>query len=134
MSGIIYLACPYSDHSKDVREARFHAANEAAAHLIGQGKIVFSPISMTHPIDVVMAAEHETMGSDFWVTFDEAFMVFCDEMIILALPGWTQSAGIRREIEFFRSALKPVKLMSAAQQSYLELEALEDQHKQVEAD
>ena len=105
---IIYLACPYTDASVDVRELRFNAATRAAAALIKQGHIVFSPITMSHPIDVVLAGERGTLGSDFWVAFDEAFMSFCSEMAILRIQGWDESPGIIRERKFFESRALPV--------------------------
>jgi hypothetical protein len=108
---IIYLACPYSHSSMDIRLQRFEASAHAAAHLIHEGKFVYSPITMTHPIDLVMAAEGDTMGSDYWCDFDEAFMSVCSEMIILMIPGWDQSRGIKREAEFFRAHAKPVRYM-----------------------
>lgn len=109
---IIYLACPYTDPNKDLREQRFHAATEAAAALIKRGHIVFSPITMTHPIDVVLGKGVGTLGSDFWVTFDEAFMDKCSEMVILQIDGWQRSRGIAREIEFFIRQQKPISFMT----------------------
>ena len=100
---IYYLACPYTHKDKSVRVQRFQAANEAAAHLIEHKLVVYSPISMTHPIDEIMAEEEATLGSDYWVNFDEAFMDFCAEMIILPLPGWDTSSGIKRERAFFEA-------------------------------
>jgi len=100
---IYYLASPYTHHEKSVRVERFKAANKAAAHLIERKLIVYSPISMTHPIDEVMADEDATLGSDYWVNFDEAFMEFCTEMIILPLEGWQASSGIKRERVFFET-------------------------------
>ncbi len=98
---IYYLACPYSHVDKSVRVGRFKSANVAAARLIERKLIVYSPISMTHPIDEVMAEEGATLGSDYWVDFDAAFMTFCYAMIILPLPGWELSSGIRRERAYF---------------------------------
>jgi hypothetical protein len=60
---IIYLACPYSDPDYAIREQRFHLANDAAASLIRQGYIVYSPITMTHPIDVVLAGAERSPQS-----------------------------------------------------------------------
>jgi hypothetical protein len=107
-SKIIYLACPYTDPSSEVRRLRFHAATRAAAALIKQGHIVFSPITMSHPIDVVLAGEDATLGSDFWVAFDEAFMSFCSEIAILRIEGWDTSPGVNRERKFFESRALPV--------------------------
>lgn len=106
---IIYVACPYTDPDRMVRERRFQIATEAAAALIKEGHIVFSPITMTHPIDVVLAGGMGTLGSDYWVAFDEAFMDMCAEMVVLQVDGWDRSSGIRREIEYFDRQNKPVR-------------------------
>src|SRR2546428_10466425 len=71
---IVYLACPYTDPDPEIRKHRFNCVTMVAAHLIGQGLIVYSPLTITHPIDLVLAREGETLGSDYWVRFDEAFM------------------------------------------------------------
>jgi hypothetical protein len=101
MSSIIYLACPYTHQSAEVRLRRFELATRTAARLISEGRIVFSPITMTHPIDVLLAGGQDTLGSEFWVRFDESFMNFCNEMAILRLIGWENSPGIIRERKFF---------------------------------
>lgn len=108
---LTYLACPYSHPSIDVRVARFQASARAAAFLIHRGFYVYSPITMTHPIDIVMAVEDETMGSDYWVNFDKAFMDVCSEMIILTISGWRESRGIKREIDYFKASDKPIRLL-----------------------
>jgi hypothetical protein len=110
---LIYLACPYTHHSAAIRLQRFQQATKAAAALIRQGHIVFSPITMTHPIDIEMAGSENTLGSDFWVAFDETFMERCDVFVLLPLDGWEQSGGVRREIEYFRKAGKPLKALDA---------------------
>lgn len=109
--GIVYLACPYTHQDPQVRLARFEMATKAAAHLIERGRIVYSPITMTHPIDVVLADEGQTLGSDYWVAFDEAFMEVCSEMLILRIEGWDRSSGIKREREYFEAAAKPVAFL-----------------------
>lgn len=116
---IVYLACPYTHRSLEVRVARFEDSARAAAHLIHKGMFVYSPITMTHPIDLVMAAEGDTMGSDYWCDFDEAFMRVCSEMIVLTIAGWRESNGIAREASFFRSSGKPVRYMSLTEGGYV---------------
>ena len=100
---IVYLAGPYTHDDPLVREERFHKITRAAAHLIESGAIVYSPLTMTHPIDLELAAAGETMGSEYWVRFDEAFMEFCDCITVLRIEGWDNSSGVMREIEFFES-------------------------------
>jgi Domain of unknown function (DUF1937) len=110
---IIYLACPYTHPDRIVRENRFKLATIAAADLIRQGYIVYSAITMTHPLDVVLAGNTNTLGSDYWVQFDEAFMAVCTEMVVLQIEGWEQSRGIRREIDYFQSRGKPIRFLPA---------------------
>lgn len=114
---VIYLAGPYSNDapaaahrpaSPGKRVARFNAITEVAKILIEKHEIVFSPLTMTHPIDVRMA--HDP-GSEFWVKFDEAFMTHCSAIAVLKLPGWNQSSGVARELEYFAAkGVKPIWL------------------------
>jgi uncharacterized protein DUF1937 len=117
---IVYLACPYTDPDPEVRKHRFDCVTMAAAHLIEQGLIVYSPLTMTHPVDLVLAREGETLGSDYWVRFDEAFMAVCSRMVILKLDGWESSSGVRRETEWFVSHGQPIE--------YLEWSKVEESH------
>jgi hypothetical protein len=66
---------------------------------------------MTHPLDMVSAGDANTLGSDYWVKFDEAFMAVCAEMVVLQIDGWDQSSGIRREMNYFQSRGKPVRFL-----------------------
>lgn len=108
---LIYLACPYTHPDAKVRLYRFQQATRAAAALIRQGHIVFSPITMTHPIDLEMAGAESTLGSEFWVRFDETFMDRCDVFALLPLAGWQDSSGVGREIAYFEAMGKPLKVL-----------------------
>lgn len=106
---IIYLATPYSHDDPAVREARYVAVTRYAARMIRQGHVVFSPISMSHPIEVI--GGDEPAPSDVWVDFDEPFMEACAEAVVLMLPGWEQSRGVAREIAYFTARGKPVRFV-----------------------
>jgi nucleoside 2-deoxyribosyltransferase len=106
--GIVYLAGPYSHPDPAVREGRYTVITAVAAQLISKGRIVFSPLTMTHPIDQLLAGHSETLGSDYWVNFDEAFMEFCSEIVVVMVDGWDKSSGVAREIKFFRDRGRPV--------------------------
>lgn len=101
MPPITYLAAPYSKGDASVRLARFEAVTQVAAKLIEQKEIVYSPLTMTHPIDLVLAKDGDTLGSEFWVEFDRAFMDCCSKISVLLLPGWNESSGVAREIAYF---------------------------------
>jgi hypothetical protein len=108
---LIYLACPYTHPDANVRLYRFQQATKAAAALIRRGHIVFSPITMTHPIDIELAGAESTLGSEFWVHFDETFMDRCDIFVLLPLVGWQDSSGVRRELAYFQAMGKPLKIL-----------------------
>lgn len=109
---IVYLAAPYTDPDPGVRLDRFHKVTEVAARMIERGELVYSPLTMTHPIDLVLAEDGATMGSNYWVRYDEAFMSFCTKIVVLKLPGWQASSGVKREIEFFRAAGCPIEYIT----------------------
>lgn len=101
---IIYLASPYSDDDPGVKEFRFDAACIAAATLMRMGLIIFSPIAHTHPI-----ARHGLPGDwGFWNNFDLAFLRICHSMIVLQLPGWDQSVGVKAEVGLIDEMGKPI--------------------------
>jgi hypothetical protein len=108
---ITYLACPYTDANREVREFRFRSATLVAAEMIRGGRVVYSPITMTHPLDALLAGEAQTLGSDFWLNFDRAFMDACDDLAVLTLAGWEESQGVQREIAHFVSQGKPVEYL-----------------------
>lgn len=110
---VVYLACPYSHPDAGVRAFRFETATKVAADMIKSGRIVYSPITMTHPIDIILAGAANTLGSEYWLAFDEAFMDMCSELVVIKLAGWEQSDGIAREIEYFRARAKPISFVAA---------------------
>jgi len=110
---MIYLACPYSHRDPAVREARFHAANRLAARLMEGGHVVFSPLSMSHPIEGHMSEIHDT---DWWMRIGLAFMENCASCVVVAVDGWETSKGVAIEIAWFKARGLPVSFMSALPQ------------------
>lgn len=98
--GMIYLACPYSHPDPAVRQARHEAANRAAARIMEEGRLVFSPLSHSHPVEQHMAEIHDTA---WWMRQDLAFMEHCTECVVLTLPGWRDSKGVAIEIAWFEA-------------------------------
>jgi len=101
----IYLACPYSHPSHEVRQQRFEAVNRCAADLMRLGHVVYSPISHNHPI----ALAHDfPKGWEFWGRMDEVFIRLAHKVYILQLPGWQESEGVRAEIALAQRFYKPI--------------------------
>jgi hypothetical protein len=107
---VIYVGGPYTHADHNVRSARFDALTAVAADLVRRGHIVYSPITHTHPIDVLFVRDDVHLSSDFWCDFDETFMSVCTEMVIVPLDGWEKSGGVKREREYFERRKLPVLL------------------------
>lgn len=108
MSQLVYLAVPYSSPDREVRLARFRAANIAAGILVKRGDIVFSPISHTHPI----AEECDLpKGWEFWAAFDRAYLSASRLLVILCIDGWRESVGVNAEREIAKELRLPVEFM-----------------------
>lgn len=108
----IFLACPYSHTDAKVVHERFIQCNEVAATIVESGNAVFSQVSMSHPINLAFKDKDSAAIGKLWGPVDAVFMEAMEELIILDLPGWDISSGIKREIEFFKNKGRPVSLWS----------------------
>jgi len=106
---MIYLASPYSDPDPAVREQRFQAACRAAAALIRSGRVVFSPIVHSH----VLVQHGLPTDWAFWQQVDREQLERCDDVVVLMLAGWEESAGVQAEIRMAREMGKPVRYLAA---------------------
>lgn len=107
MHGLIYLSSPYRHENPVEREHRYYWNIAAAAHLIREGYIVFSPIVHSHQL----AKWGITAGLSFWLRQDKPMLEMCSEMITLTLPGWRESDGIRIETAIIRGMGKPIRYL-----------------------
>ena len=107
---MIYLASPYTHADPLVRQRRFESACRAAAELIRQGRIIFSPIAHSHAI----CAFGVPLDWRFWERHDLKYLAACDEMVVLMLDGWQQSVGVQAEIAAARALGKPVSFLEPA--------------------
>jgi len=62
---------------------------------MGQGLLIFSPISHSHPIAL---AGDLPLGFDYWEKYDRAMLERCSGLIVLMLDGWKESVGVQAEI------------------------------------
>ena len=95
---IRYLAIPYSHEDAKMRELRFEIANFVSAKLMSKGEVVFSPITHSHPL------VKYGLPTDwkYWKHQDEQFLNVCDKISIVQIHGWTESKGVRDEVEWMR--------------------------------
>ena len=109
MTGLHYLATPYSDYPGGLDVAARDAARVAAL-LTARRMKVFSPIVHSHPL--CAGGDLDPLAHDFWLEIDEAFMARCDALIVVKMRGWTESRGVAREIAFFDAIAKPLRSLA----------------------
>ena len=103
-----YLATPYSGFSKGI-DVAFGEAARVAATLIKRGIRVYSPIAHTHPI--AQYGKLDPLDHAIWLPADNPFMEAAVGLIVVKMPGWEESRGLRAEIKKFRANNKPVLYM-----------------------
>lgn len=97
MKKLIYLASPYSHPDPLIEEKRFNAVCVCAANFFRAGEMVFSPIAHTRPIAVAGNLNH---GFDSYAEYDKLMIGKCERFMILKLPGWERSIGVRAERKY----------------------------------
>lgn len=95
MHEFVYLASPYTHPDEKVRAGRYLAACAAAARLMREGRVVFSPIAHSHSVELYFDAPE---NGAFWERQDRPFLELCSGMVVLRLQGWEQSKGVAHEI------------------------------------
>jgi hypothetical protein len=73
---------------------------------------------MSHPINAYMKDLDKTSIGKIWAPVDVVFMEMMDELVIVDIDGWDKSAGIKREIEFFKSKDRKISLWSDVKKDF----------------
>lgn len=104
----IYLAVPYRHNNQRVIDKRAEQVTEIAAKLMAEQNVcIFSPI--THSHNICQYIPERQLDQDFWMAQNHEFILFCDELWILALSGWKKSAGVAQEIQWAAELNIPIK-------------------------
>lgn len=78
------------------------------------GYKVFCPIAHSHAIEHYATASDRwttRMNGDWWLEQDFAVLERCDELWVYELPGWTESYGVRREMQYADDLGIPIKFV-----------------------
>lgn len=105
LDGYAYLATPYSKYADGIEAAAIEA-RRAMMWLRRQGVKVYSPIVWTH--EIAWETGIDPVDCDFWLQVDRPLMERASCLIVVKMPGWQESRGVAVEIEYFKSAGKPV--------------------------
>lgn len=102
---LCYLATPYTKYPDGLQLA-FRRASMIAAELLKRGVRIYSPIAHCHPLSEyggLNAKDHS-----IWIPFDESMMDAADCLIVAHMEGWSESYGVKHEIEWFEREGKPI--------------------------
>jgi len=92
---MIYIASPYSNSDPAVEEDRFFQVCAHVAWWTHNGNKVFSPVAMTHIPHTIYPVDWNK-----WLRLDIDMLRFAGALWVLKLPGWEQSEGVKREMDF----------------------------------
>lgn len=106
MTGYWYLATPYALYPEG-KQAAYEAARDETAKLLLAGIPVYSPVVHCHPLLPKMS---DKVGDfDFWLKMvDQPLMHGAGGLLVCVLPSWEISAGIKYEVEVFKTHKKPI--------------------------
>ena len=116
---MIFLGMPYRADSDDLVEARVEAGRKVVAQFLSEDKAVQCPV----------VAFHETMKQesdvepDFeaWKQMIEEMIVHSTKMIILKLPGFAVSEGVKGEIELAEKHGRQVEYVDPSSFDFFDL-------------
>lgn len=106
---LIYLASPFTTDDLFEKEMRFLAACDASGFLMQQDRVVFSPIAHGWPI-----AKIRNISTD-WSYWEKACTVMlerCQVIIVLMLPGWKESTGVKDELKIAKKLGLKIQFMN----------------------
>jgi hypothetical protein len=100
----LYVGSPYSHREPEIMEERYLAVAEFCADLAQTGNIPFSPIVHWHEI-----AKRFSLPRDaaFWHEQNMAMLAGAKALMVLTLPGWEDSVGLKLEIQACGRMSKP---------------------------
>ncbi|MDO6385623.1 DUF1937 family protein [Uliginosibacterium sp. 31-12] len=100
---MIYLAAPYSTglpegmEPAEAMRQRADLINKAAAQLMEEGHIVYSPISHGVSLEAHVSADN-LKSHDFWMNHCFGMLDRARQLCVLRIPGWEASRGVQMEI------------------------------------
>lgn len=106
---LYYMASVYTQFPRGLEQA-YIEASKCAAMLLRRGMNVFSPIAHSHPIAIYGAID--AVDHDFWMRLDKAILDECDALLVVMMPGWRDSRGIKAEIEHAKESGKQIVFYS----------------------
>lgn len=111
MPNLIYLSAPYSTPDPVERRRRVLQCRLMLAEFIADGRLTICPVSMNHEAIELLNQRNLDAGGSYWRSIEAKLAEACDELVVLRLPNWEDSNGVRREIALFEAMGKPVSFV-----------------------
>ncbi len=105
-SKIEYLATPYMHENPFIMDFRAAVSDIIAADLMRQGRVIFAPITMCHPLAIKYNLPKDWK---FWGKFDDEFIKICSKLLVITLKGWKESTGVTAEIKLAKKYGIPIE-------------------------
>ena len=114
----VYLAQPYTyvgtapkstEKIRELMDLRYNAGMIATYQLLQHRIWVHAPIVHCHEMAMKFNLPKDFQ---FWREYNFAMIRHANELIILTIPGWEESRGVREEAEFARTCGIPVTPLS----------------------
>ena len=92
---VCYIACPYTHPDPEIVEQRLKIAEQVVYNILTDLPCIFpfSPINYTHPFNNALTEEK-------WRDLDLIMLGVVDFMIVLCMPGTSESVGVKMEIDY----------------------------------
>jgi hypothetical protein len=101
---LYFVSSPYSDPKLEVKAERKNQTTMAVNALLKQGVYAITPLEKLEAVSYGGLPDN----FDFWGKYSLGLLEKCDGMIVLRLPGWDQSTGVKAEIAYAQSRRIPV--------------------------
>lgn len=118
--GYQYVASPYSDPDPYVRQMRYFGVLRATQRLLNRGIWVYSPIVHCHEMAKLFGLPFE---AGFWRAYNRAMLVPAKGLIVIRLDGWSQSVGLKEELEISIALKKRITYANAEGETDVTVEA-----------
>lgn len=117
--GLLYIAAPFTSKSAGVQKHRANVAQMALDVATTFDALAYSPLNHLHD----MMPRFSLLSDDVLEERDAASWFYahglgmlrrCDALVVLTLEGWTESVGVRMEIDAARQLGIPITYVDPA--------------------
>jgi hypothetical protein len=107
-----YLAGPFSTPDDELRHYRKYAHARCAVALKRAGYAVYAPIAET----TALAEYGGITGTSWedWREHDLNLLIRCDKILVMLIPGWKESLGVKGEVKFALKNNIPIEFVDEA--------------------